>query len=368
MPPLIPKQTVRTLINSPLAQALTWPHGVDRYLELLDPLLAAGETRARMVAVHRETADCCTLVLKPNARWAGFEPGQHVQVGVELDGVRRTRCFSVSSSAKRADGFITLTVKAQADGFVSRHLIEAARMGDVISLSAASGEFVLPKARSDRLLLISGGSGITPVMSMLRSLLDEQYAGEIVFLHYARTRADAIFADELTAIAQAHANVRVVTSYTREKGPKNSEWSGHFSAQHPQGLCADYAQWPTFACGPAPLIESVQAHWKEVGAEGNLKVEYFQPPVRQNKASGGEVRFAHSERLAIDNGATLLEQAEAAGLNPEYGCRMGICHTCTCKKTAGQVRNLLTGELSENGEQDIQPCISVPVGDVTLNL
>lgn len=359
------KQTVRSLLHSPLAQALTWPHGVDRYLELLDPLLAQGETRARVVAIQRETVDCSTLVLKPNTRWAGFNAGQHVQVSVELDGVRRTRCFSVSSSAQRADGCITLTVKAHAGGFVSRHLAASARVGDVLTLSTASGEFVLPQKRPQRVLLISGGSGITPVMSMLRSLLDEQHHGEIVFLHYARTRADAIFAEELAAIARTHKNVRVLTALTREADAPGGV-GGHFAPDHLVGLGTDLSQWTAYACGPAALIEAVQAHWQALAVPANLKVEYFQPPARTTKASGGEIRFARSERLATDNGGTLLEQAEAAGLSPEYGCRMGICHSCTCKKTSGQVRDVLSGALSGEGEEDIQPCISVPVGDVTL--
>lgn len=358
------KQAVRSLVNSPLAQALTWPHGVDRYLELLDPVWAASETRARIVAIYPEAPECVSLLLQPNTNWSGFEPGQHLQIGIELDGVRRTRCFSVSSSAHRADGCMTLTVKTRDDGFVSRHLVETARAGDVIILSAAAGNFVLPARRPERLLLISGGSGITPVMSMLRTLLDEKYTGEIVFLHYARTRADAIFADELAAIAQAHKNVSITTSLTRAPGQPG----GHFTANHVARLCAGYAQWPTYACGPASLIESVQAHWREIGAADNLSIEYFQPPARTQKASGGEIRFARSGRLTTDNGASLLEQAEAAGLTPEYGCRMGICHGCTCKKTAGQVRNVLTGELSAEAEEDIQPCISVPVGDVCLSL
>lgn len=364
MPTIKAKRTVRSILHSPLAQALTWPHGADRFLELLDPMLAAGETRARITSVRQETQTCATVVLKPNTSWSGFAPGQHVQVGVEIAGVRKTRCFSVSSSANRADGCITLTVKAQDDGVVSHHLVHNAQVGDIITLSEASGEFVLPRKRPEHILLISGGSGITPVMSMLRSLLDEQYAGEIVFLHYAQTRADTIYADELEVIAQAHKNVRIVTALTRESG----ELSGHFTPEHPAQLCADYATWPTYACGPAGLIEAVQTHWQDLSAANNLKVEFFQPPKNKAKASGGEVRFARSERLATDNGDTLLEQAEAAGLNPEYGCRMGICFSCTCKKTSGQVRNVLSGQLSDAGEEEIQPCISVPVGDVTLEI
>ena len=366
---LLPPRRVSRLagraLSGRLGAALAWPHGVDRYLELLDPLLARGETRARVVAARMETADCRTLVLAPGGGWAGFAAGQHLQVGVEIDGVRHTRCFSIASSARRADGCIALTVKAHADGQVSRHLVESAAVGDVLTLSAPAGDFLLPTPRPERLLLISGGSGITPVMAMLRTLVDEQYAGEVIFLHYARTRADEIFAAELAAMAEQHSNLRVAVSLTRE-ARNNAALSGHFSADHVAALAADYAHWPTRACGPAPLIEAVQTHWQEIGASDGLQVEYFQPPVSKSRAGTGEVRFAESGHVATDTGASLLEQAEAAGLEPAYGCRMGICHTCTCRKTAGRVRNLLTGAVSGEGEEDIQPCISVPDGDVSL--
>jgi ferredoxin-NADP reductase len=158
--------------------ALRWvesvitPHGFDRYLELVHPMLTLRELRGVVTGVRHTTADSVTLTLRPTRQWRGFEAGQYVQVAVDIDGVRRTRCYSPSSSQHRADGRIELTVKAHADGTVSRWLCGNARPGLVVGLSQADGSFRLPARRPERLLLISAGSGITPVLSMLRTVLD----------------------------------------------------------------------------------------------------------------------------------------------------------------------------------------------------
>src|SRR6476660_508678 len=159
----------QTLLRSPAVAALTSPHGVDRYLELVNPMWAAHEVRARVVHVQRETFDVTTLTLAPTNTWQGFAAGQHVQVGVEIDGVRHTRCFSISSSELarklRGDRTFTITVRAHDDGVVSRHLARTAEVETVLHLSQAEGDFTLPPLLPRKILMISGGSGITPVMS-----------------------------------------------------------------------------------------------------------------------------------------------------------------------------------------------------------
>lgn len=178
-------------------EALTTPHGVDRYLELVNPMLTVRELRAEVTDVVHPTADSVTLTLRPTRQWRGFAAGQYVQLTVEVDGVRRTRCFSPSCSQHRADGRIELTVKANAGGLVSQHLKRHARRGLVVGLSQADGTFQLPAGRPDRLVFISGGSGITPVLSMLRTLCDEGYVGEVAFLHYSCTEADVAYLSQL---------------------------------------------------------------------------------------------------------------------------------------------------------------------------
>lgn len=360
---------VRRALTSPVARVLAWPHGVDRYLDSINPLWSVHEVRARITNVRHLTADSVTLTLKPNANWQGFAPGQFVRLNVKVNGVRRMRCYSPANSVHAADGQIELTIKAHADGYVSRYLKDHAQAGMVVELSQADGEFQLPEQRPDRVLLISGGSGITPVMAMLRTLCAEGHAGRITFLHYANSAVDTIYADELQAIAAQYSNVELLRSFAKDD---DGELQGFFSREQLATSVPDYAEAAAFLCGPPPMMDGVQAVWQEDGIEQQLHLEHFTaaaaPVVETSDSAEGELRFAHSERLAANDGRSILDQAEAAGLTPESGCRMGICHTCTCRKTSGTVRNLQTGEISSAADEGIQICISVPVGTVTLDI
>ena len=349
-----------------LFEALATPHGVDRYLELISPMLTVRELRAVVTDVQRSTADSLTLTLRPTRQWRGFAAGQFVQVAVDIDGVRRTRCYSPSSSAHRADGRIEITVKAHQQGVVSQWLHAHARPGLVVGLTQADGAFRLPAQRPDTLLLVSGGSGITPVLSMLRTLVDEGHRGEVAFVHYARTEADIAHLAELRRIAAEHANVRLVLAYTRQAG--GGDLHGHFDETHFAEAAPWYADAQTYLCGPPGLMAAVRGHFAAKGIEDALHAEEFTPPAcaAPDGDASGEIRFG--DTVVQNSGATLLEQAEAAGLRPEYGCRMGICFTCTKVKTSGCTRNVRTGELHRDPDTEVQLCISAPVGDVAIDI
>ena len=274
LPPPPVRRLGRRLLGSGLLEALAAPHGVDRYLELIRPSWSLHEARAVVTEVRRQTADSVTLTLRPNENWTGFRTGQFVRLTVEIDGVRQTRCYSPACSEHTPDRF-EITVKAHPEGQVSGFLNRAAHPGMVVGLSAADGDFVLPPHRPDRLLLISGGSGITPVMSMLRTLCDEGHAGAVTFIHYAPTRDDVIYRSELSEIASRHPNVRLVHAYTREAG---GALSGHLCREHLGAVAPDLAGAETYVCGPPGLIESVRRIWAEDGIEELLHVESFLPP------------------------------------------------------------------------------------------
>ncbi|GAB3764659.1 ferredoxin-NADP reductase [Nocardioides ginsengisegetis] len=355
-----------TLLRSRALAALTSPHGVDRYLEQVNPMWAAHEVRARIVDVHREVdvpghPPVATITLQPTSTWRGHRAGQHVQLGVEFDGARRTtRVFTVSSPDSRHGDRFTITLRANPEGVVSRYLVERATPGTMVHLSQAQGEFVLPDHVPDHVLFISGGSGITPVMSMLRSLQRRTHRGRVTFVHYAQSPDHQIFAAELEEIRRSGHGIDVHLLHPELGDPALSPaWLGR--------LVPGYRDVPTWACGPAPLIEAVQAAYD--GSEA-LRVEYFKPPrVRASEdGSTGEVAFSRSGKAAPNTGASLLEQAEALGLRPEFGCRMGICFSCTSRKTEGTVRNVLTGEESSLPDEDIRICVSAPVGDCAVAL
>jgi stearoyl-CoA 9-desaturase NADPH oxidoreductase len=364
---------VVSMLNAPrprrsvlgLLEALATPHGVDRYLELVHPMLVVRELRAEVTHVERCAADSVVLTLRPNRRWRGFRAGQFVQLSVDIDGVRRTRCYSPSCSQHRADGLIEITVKAHAEGLVSRWLHAHARPGLVVGLTPADGTFSLPSARPQQLLLVSAGSGITPVLSMLQTLCDEGHDGEIVFLHYARSEAEVAHLGRLRALAAAHPNVRLVLAYTREE--RGADLHGRFDETHLAEAAPWYPHAQTYLCGPPDLMAAVRAHYEAKGIADSLHTEEFTlAPVVVPDDTSGTVRFG--DKAVPNSGATLLEQAEAAGLSPEFGCRMGICFTCTKVKTSGCTRNVKTGETNSDPDTEVQLCISAPVGDVDIDL
>jgi len=356
----------RTVLRSGALEALASPHGVDRYLEIVNPMWAAREVRARIVDVRREVdvpghPPVATLTLQPTSTWRGHRAGQHVQVGVEIDGARRTtRVFSVSSPDSRDGDRITITLRANPDGLVSRFLVERAGPGTIVHLSQAEGEFVLPDRVPDHVLFLSGGSGITPVMSMLRSLQRRTHRGRVTFVHYAQSPDHQIYAAELDAIRRSGYGIDVHLLHPELGDPALSPaWL--------ERLVPGYRDVPTWACGPAPLIQAVQAAYD---ASPELRVEYFKLGSAGTPTSDAEgtVVFERSGVEAPNDGATLLEQAEAVGLAPAFGCRMGICFSCTARKTSGSVTNVLTGETSTLPDEDIRICVSRPDDTCTLDL
>jgi ferredoxin-NADP reductase len=358
--PLLSRPTRRLL------DAFAGPHGIDGFLEQVDPLLVGDECRAEVVAVDRETADSVTLKLRPNRAWQGFRAGQFVNVAVEIDGVRHQRCYSPACrEGKHSE--LEITVRRHPEGLVSNFLAERATAGMILGLSQAEGDFHLPRPRSEAVLLIGGGSGITPLMAILRTLLSEGYAGPVALLHYAPDPDRAIYRAELERLAAEHPRFTLIHSYTQ--APGTGEVDGHFSPLHLPDSDPCFAAAETFACGPPALLDAVRGTWAH-GLEHRLHVESFVPPNFAPAGTPGEgaVRFASSSIEVANSGASLLEQAEGAGLQPESGCRMGICHTCTCRKVAGTHKNLITGEVSSAPDEEIQLCVSAALGDLTVDL
>jgi ferredoxin-NADP reductase len=353
-------RTARRLLGSNLVDLMVGPHGIDRYLELIRPSLTIADARAEVVEVRNQTPRSVTLTLRPNAAFAGFTAGQFLKVGVEIDGVRRTRTYSPATSQHARDRRLELTVTLRDGGLVSDHLRTRTKPGTILHLSAAAGDFVLPTARPDRIALISGGSGITPILSMLRTLIDEGHGGEITFLHYARTEADHLYRRELEQLAAAQPNLSVEYVATREGG-------AHFSAETIPHLAGT----DTAVCGPPELIEAVQ----RAAPTGRVIAETFTAPTLAvaGEQATGTLRFLTSDRIAEIQAGTLLEQAEAAGLTPEFGCRMGICHTCVAPLSAGTLRDLRDGTEHRVADTDqstrtVQTCVTAAAGDCTVDL
>jgi stearoyl-CoA 9-desaturase NADPH oxidoreductase len=347
-----------------LAEAAATPLVPADYVDLLDPLRSGAALRARIEAVHPETRDAVTLVLRPGRGWRGHVPGQYVRVGVDVDGVRHWRAYSVTCPPGRADGCVSVTVKAIPDGVVSNHLVRRARPGDVLQLDQAAGDFVLPAPRPDKVLFVTGGSGITPVMGMLRSSLAaaDDRLRDVVLVHSAPTAADVVFGGELRALARA-GRVRLVEKHT--------DVDGMLSADELRRVVPDLAERDAWVCGPAGLLELCEQLWADLGSPERLRTERFRPVV-VTPGDGGQVSFSRTGAVVDADGATpLLDAGEAAGVLMPSGCRMGICYGCVLPLREGAVRDLRDGSLTTAAPGDgvlVQTCINAAAGACDLDV
>jgi stearoyl-CoA 9-desaturase NADPH oxidoreductase len=339
----------------------TWPLRIDDYLELITPLWSVEELRGRIERVHRETADAVTVFITPGFRWVGHKPGQYVRIGFDIQGKRHWRAYSLSSDAARPDGQVTITVKRTDDGVVSRFLSSTQAAGSIVTLGDVEGEFTLASPTPPKLLFLTAGSGITPVMAMLRSLSRRGEFPDVLHIHSARTQSEAIFASSLEALAERHDGYRVTQRATSE--------GGRLEPESLDEVCPDWRDRETYACGPGAMLDALRDHFKSAGVAERLHVESFEHIVLTGATGeGGTITFSGSEITAECDGATaILDAGENAGAVLPFGCRMGICHTCTGILRDGAVRDLRTGDVTR-AATEIRTCVNSPDGDITLEL
>ncbi|MEU4619810.1 ferredoxin reductase [Actinoplanes sp. NPDC023801] len=344
-----------------VVELITTPVVPADYLDVIAPLRNPTVLRARIDAVRPETGKAVTLELRPGRGWQPHQPGQYVRLGVDVDGVRLWRAYSVSSAAGRSDGKFTVTVNAVENGTVSSYLLKNARKGMLVHLDLPAGDFLLPEQRPAKSLFLTAGSGITPVMGMLRSALHE--LDDVVVLHSARTAEDVVFGAELRDLA-AKGRIRLIERHTRA--------DGRLKPADVADLVPDLFERETWACGPGELLDGLQEHWADAGAADRLHIERFRPTVLI-AGDGGTVTFEKSGQVVEAPGATsILEAGEAAGQLMPSGCRMGICYKCVLPMREGIVRDMRDGTITTASEVDgdkilIQTCISAAAGPCRLD-
>lgn len=369
--PTVPRRSRGRLAR--LAYAATTPLVPADFLDLFAPLRRGAELRGVVVDTVPETRDAATLVIRPGADWAGHVPGQYVRIGVDVDGVRQWRAYSLTHGP-RSDGYISVTVKAVPGGTVSPYLVHRTRPGTLLHLEQATGNFVLPDlAASTKLLFVTAGSGVTPVIGMLRNLFPSTDEGvlrlarsqhlDIVVLHLAPSEPDSIFLRDLKALAAAGAIDLV---------PRYDDVHGLLDVADLATLVPDLAERTTYACGPGGLLDALEAHHASAGLP--LQVEQFRATTVV-AGEGGTVTFARSGAVAEADGSTpILEAGEGAGVLMPSGCRMGVCYSCITPLLSGAVRDLRSGDLTTAvpGETDpggvlVQTCINAAAGPCTFD-
>lgn len=351
-----------------IVERVTTPLLPDDYLKLANPLWSARELRGRVLDVHRETADSATLVIKPGWGFSfDYEPGQYVGIGILVDGRWRWRSYSLTSSPRTAgarhDRTITITVKAMPEGFLSTHLVDGVEPGTIVRLAAPAGNFVMPDPAPKAVLFLTAGSGITPVMSMLRTLAKHDQldgAGQVVHLHSAPTESDVIFARELKELAAAHAGYDVRVRATRTEG--------RLDLARLDDEVPDWRERQTWACGPEAMLNDAQRWWSDAGIGDRLHLERFAAARGVTQGTGGTVTFERSGKtFEADAATSLMEAGEQAGVQMPFGCRMGICQSCVVPLVDGNARDLRTGEMREPGSR-VQTCVTAASGDCVIDV
>ncbi len=358
-------QQVVDLYATPLTAA--------HYVELVTPLWSGRHLQARVVDVIDETADARTIVLRPGRNWRRHRAGQHMRIGLSVDGRRYTRTYTLSSSPERPDGDITITVKILRGGRMSEQIVRRVEIGDYIPIGLPQGDFKVPEARPVKPLFLTAGSGITPVMSMLRTYDLIGNIPDITHIHYAPHAYDVIFGKELADLAQRHpAQYDLNVVHTRELGEDRSS-ERHFCAEQLDELCPDWRQREVWACGPQELLDSAETLFTDAGMGARFHTERFRASLMElDEVEGGTVSFVgpddQTTLAETDGSVPLLRVAEDNGLNPPHGCRMGICHTCDSVLKSGRVRDLRTARIIDEPGDTVQTCISAPVGDCEIEL
>ncbi len=343
-----------------LAERITTPLVPADYLDIVDPLRSGADLRGRIVEIQPETRDAVSLVIKPGGDWRVHTPGQYIRIGVDVDGVRQWRAYSLTSDTKRADGCIAITVKAIPGGKVSNYLVRDVAVGTVVQLDHAAGEFTLPDVAPSKILFLTAGSGITPVMGMLRNLAEQ--IDDVVVVHSAPTSDDMIFAGELRALAD-QGRIRLIEKHT--------DADGMLTTAELSNLVSDLPERETWACGPTGMLDALEQHWNDAGMPGRLHTERFRPTV-VTAGEGGTVTFSKSATVLDTPGdQTLLDAGEAAGVLMPSGCRMGICFGCVAPLRQGAVRDLRNGDITTGAPGDgvlIQTCVSAAAGTCDIEL
>jgi len=349
----------------------------DDTIGLINPLLRVHRLQARVVERRAETPTATSLYLQTGSAFPAPRPGQYVIIGVTIRGVRHRRAYSPRAVPGKP-GHIAITVQRQPGGLVSQHLNEQAQVGDVFDIEAPAGDFVLPSPLPSELLLIAGGSGITPGMAMLRHLHETAPQTRVTLVYFARSQTDRIFASKLEDLAKRWNLLRYVPLDSSAHTPTGQE--GGRTAPTSSARVLDIAlldevapgwsQMPTWCCGPAPLMDAARQIWQSAGAFERLRLEAFAPPQPSGDPNARHMvalrRDRHTANYEAAGNLTLLAAGEQAGLQIKHGCRQGICHECTCRLHRGSVQDLSTGQRIDGEGQPIRLCVSAALSDVDL--
>ncbi len=344
----------------------TSPLLIDDYLELINPLWSSRELRGKVVEINRETEDASTIVIKPGWEWEGHEPGQYLRIGLDIEGVRHWRAYSLTSDPASDEDCISITVKHAKDGKVSPYLVRKLREGTIVSLGEVTGEFKLPDEVPEKLLFISAGSGITPIKAMINDLADKDELVDAIHIHSARGKDDVIFGDQLRKLGRRRTTATPSTSTTRAGTATTASRPTSSTSACPTGRSASPSP-PARRSSSTRCASTGRSTATRTCSSSSASSRPTARAARRATAAPSSSR-SPTRRSRPTAGSRSSSPARTRASTCAYGCRMGICHTCVGKCVSGKVRDLRSGEVMDAEGQTIRICINAPEGPVEVEL
>lgn len=329
----------------------------------ISSMLTWHATKASVSGIRKLPDNMVEVTLTPNRslkrHMKQHQAGQFVLVSVPINGVNEQRAYSIVNAPEESTKQVVLAAKVQ--GKVSGYLANNINIGDVIDISQPQGEFVVRPNDSAR-LFIAAGSGITPILSMLSHELERtNIPTQLIYIS-----RDPVYVDTLNALALEHPH------FTLHLIQDSAENPARFGKDMLNELEINPEHQQTYLCGAPSLMNAVNALWEAKGISNLLTQERFgvasanRKLVEDAESTSYRVNFRQKQHV-FDASGSLLASAEAAGLNPASGCRMGICNTCVCRKVSGSVRNQLTGEVSNRPNESIKLCITEAMSPLEID-
>lgn len=343
----------------------SFKHYFEPIIENYIPEYSLLHTKAKVENIYLERPDVINLILKPQKNWKGFKAGQFIQLGFEINGIVYQRIFSISSDELlyRKEGIIRCSIQKQEKGKVTPYLFEHLAKHSFVQISEAMGNFIINNDLPSDVLFIAGGVGLTPILSILSSNTNSD--SSFVLMYYASKERPHLFVDELLEIKKLNSNIEIHLL--------DSNDIGFFSENHLLNFCNDFQKRKIYLCGPQAMDKLAHEVLEKLNVEkSNIISESFTAQkfsTLDTISKDIEIQLSISNRkLHVRNDKTILELLENNNEQPKYGCRMGICNQCKCKKTEGLVYNIHTKSISDSGEEFIKICSTLPIGNIKLAL
>lgn len=332
------------------------------------------------ISVTPETSDVMTFLFRSeDQNWFRYLPGQFVTLELPVGAEPLYRTYTLSSSPSRPYA-LSVTVKAQATSIGTRWMFDNLKPGMKIRALGPLGDFSYVKHPGDKYLFISAGSGVTPMMSMVRDMSDRAPQSDIAFINCSRTPSDIVFRHELEYLARFMPNLSL--GFIVQNCGRTDLWSGLKGMVDKAKialLAHDFMERTVFCCGPEPFMAAVRSMLDASGFDmSRYHQESFAPaaPVSVGEVATGAdgealsmVGFTLSgKEMPCQPGQTVLMTARAAGVRIGAACESGICGTCRVLKLSGEVEmNHNGGILDEEIEEGyILACCSRPLTDVKV--